>query len=156
MLRSQQYVTPSEVTKTPRKCVFNSGGMYLRVYTYPGANRSIPNHPTVIALEKACREGKLGRQWLERCLNAKEAEMLDEEWTNLSDMEEYAEAAFSSLIYSSIECLGVSETESINTAASHLGIAQGLTTLFCVQCHIPWKPRIEFLLGGFLQKQLLG
>ena len=95
----------------------------------PGANRSIPNHPTVIALEKACREGKLGRQWLERCLNAKEAEMLDEEWTNLSDMEEYAEAAFSSLIYSSIECLGVSETESINTAASHLGIAQGLTTL---------------------------
>ena len=95
----------------------------------PSRNRSISNHPTVIALENACREGRLGRQWLERCLNAKEAEMLEEEWTNLSDMEEYAEAAFSSLIYSSIECLGVTETETINTAASHLGIAQGITTL---------------------------
>ena len=37
----------------------------------PSRNRSIPNHPTVIALENACREGRLGRQWLERCLERK-------------------------------------------------------------------------------------
>eukprot|EP00943_MAST-04B_sp_MAST-4B-sp1_P001755 g1755.t1 len=99
------------------------------IYEASSNNRQIANHPTVIALERACREARLGRQWLERCLNAKEAEMLEGEWTNLSDMEEYSEAAFSSLIYSSIECLGVPETPEINTAASHLGIAQGITTL---------------------------
>jgi NADH dehydrogenase [ubiquinone] 1 alpha subcomplex assembly factor 6 len=99
------------------------------IYEPNSSNRQIANHPTVIALERACREARLGRQWLERCLNAKEAEMLEKEWTNLSDMEEYAEAAFSSLIYSTIECLGVPETHEINTAASHLGIAQGITTL---------------------------
>ena len=105
-----------------------------------GDNRQIANHPTVIALENACREGRLGRQWLERCLNAKEAEMLEDEWTNLSDMEEYAEAAFSSLIYSSIECLGIPETNEINTAASHLGIAQGITTLIRA---VPYSVQME-------------
>ena len=53
----------------------------------------------------------------------------NEEFNNVSDMEDYAEAAFSSLLYSSIECLGVEETDAINTAASHLGIAEGLVTI---------------------------
>ena len=91
--------------------------------------KPVPQQPTAIALADACRGSRIGRQWLERCLNAKEADMEDQDFNNISDLEEYAEAAFSSLIYSSVECLGVEETGSINTAASHLGIAEGMITL---------------------------
>ena len=35
--------------------------------------KPVPQQPTVIALADACRGGLIGRQWLERCLNAKEA-----------------------------------------------------------------------------------
>ena len=95
------------------------------------SGQAVPQHPTVLALARACRSHRIGRQWLERCLNAKEAELIGTKdgGVNMSDLEEYSEAAFSSLLYSSIDCLDVEETESINAAASHVGIALGMVTI---------------------------
>ncbi|TYZ62432.1 hypothetical protein PybrP1_008674 [[Pythium] brassicae (nom. inval.)] len=79
-------------------------------------------------LEKAISDHDLTRRWFERLLDARDEDLDTDQPQELWKLEDYAEKTAASLLYLTLECLGIRD-ESADRVASHAGIAIGLTTL---------------------------
>ena len=66
------------------------------------------NNPVVRALNDAVQESNLTRRFLERLLDAREADLDIQQLATMEDAIQYAEDTYSSLLYLSLECAGVS------------------------------------------------
>lgn len=85
------------------------------------------HNPVVRALYVAIEEKDLTRRFLERLLDAREADLDVQQWATVEDAKQYAEDTWSSLLYLSLECTGVRDDDA-DIVASHAGIGIGLTT----------------------------
>lgn len=84
------------------------------------------HNPVVRALYIAIEKKKLTRRFLERLLDAREADLDIQQMATMDDAKQYAEDTWSSLLYLSLECTGVRDDDA-DTVASHLGVGTGLT-----------------------------
>ncbi|KAL3659553.1 hypothetical protein V7S43_015540 [Phytophthora oleae] len=91
---------------------------------------SRPEQSTALlrALDTAIQEHDLTRRWFERLLDARDTDLDREEVQSLHDLELYAEQTASSLLYLTLECLGVRH-DTADRVAGHAGVAIGLATL---------------------------
>lgn len=87
-----------------------------------------PNHPVARALAEAVRAHGLTRRWLDRVLEARMRDLDSVQPQTMAELEEYAEYTASSLLYLSLESLGVRHPTA-DHAASHAGKAVGIATL---------------------------
>ena len=88
---------------------------------------SLWHHPVVRALHRAIQEKNLTRRFLERLVDAREADLQIVQMASLEDLVSYCEDSSSSLLYLSLECLGVRD-DAADQVAGMLGVAGGLTT----------------------------
>jgi NADH dehydrogenase [ubiquinone] 1 alpha subcomplex assembly factor 6 len=81
----------------------------------------------VRALYIAIEDKELTRRFLERLLDAREADLDIQQMATMDDAKQYAEDTWSSLLYLSLECAGVRD-DAADVVASHTGTGIGLTT----------------------------
>ncbi|OWZ18883.1 NADH dehydrogenase, partial [Phytophthora megakarya] len=93
-----------------------------------GANRPEQSTALLRGLDKAIQEHDLTRRWFERLLDARDQDIDREEVQNLHELELYAEQTASSLLYLTLECLGIRD-DTADRVAGHAGVAIGLATL---------------------------
>lgn len=77
---------------------------------------------------------KLNRVYLKRMVSARDRQP-KEQFRTLEEIQQYAEQSYSSLFYLLLESMGVKDLNA-DHAASHLGKAQGLTTLLRAIPHL--------------------
>ncbi|XP_075684148.1 NADH dehydrogenase (ubiquinone) complex I, assembly factor 6 isoform X1 [Rhinoderma darwinii] len=90
-------------------------------------NENPPHHPVALELSKAVQKHKLTRRWLTRVIDEREKNLDDRAYRNLKELETYAENTQSSLLYLTLETLGIRDVHA-DHAASHIGKAQGVIT----------------------------
>ena len=88
---------------------------------------SVWNNPVTRVLNDAIHEKHLTRRFLERLLEAREADLDIRQLDTMDEVIDYSESIFSSLFYLSLETADVREEES-DIVAYHAGIGVGLTT----------------------------
>ncbi|XP_038069404.1 NADH dehydrogenase (ubiquinone) complex I, assembly factor 6-like [Patiria miniata] len=87
-----------------------------------------PQQPVAMELSRVVHRHKLSKRWLTRIIEAR-AETLDAKpYQSVEELETYAENTSSSLLYLTLEALGVKDVNA-DHAASHIGKAQGIVTL---------------------------
>ncbi|XP_053324237.1 NADH dehydrogenase (ubiquinone) complex I, assembly factor 6 [Spea bombifrons] len=86
-----------------------------------------PHHPVAAELSKAVQKHKLTKRWLARIIDEREKNLNDRPYRSLTELETYAENTQSSLLYLTLETLGVKDIHA-DHAASHIGKAQGIIT----------------------------
>ncbi|KAL7561922.1 hypothetical protein ACA910_022482 [Epithemia clementina (nom. ined.)] len=93
------------------------------------ANLSIScwESPIVRALSAANQEMKFTRRFLERLIESRQNDVEIMQFSTLEETKNYAEQSVSSLLYLTLECLGVRE-DAADEAASYAGVGIGLTT----------------------------
>jgi NADH dehydrogenase [ubiquinone] 1 alpha subcomplex assembly factor 6 len=84
------------------------------------------HHLVLKALSRTAREYGLTRDHFDRLIEARQADLDDEPWTDLAALSAYAEGTSSRLIYLALEILGV---RGAVPAAHHIGIAYALAGL---------------------------
>jgi NADH dehydrogenase [ubiquinone] 1 alpha subcomplex assembly factor 6 len=84
-------------------------------------------NPIVRALHHAVEESNLTRRFLERLLDAREADLEIQQLPTMDNAIMYAEDSSSSLFYLSLECCNVREDKA-DEVASHIGVGCGLVT----------------------------
>jgi NADH dehydrogenase [ubiquinone] 1 alpha subcomplex assembly factor 6 len=87
-----------------------------------------PQHPVAEQLTQAVHRHKLSKHWLTRLVDAREKELGVSAYLSTSDLEENGERTSSSLLYLTLQTLGV-ENVSSDHAASHVGKAEAIVTL---------------------------
>ncbi|PIK35088.1 putative NADH dehydrogenase (ubiquinone) complex I, assembly factor 6 [Apostichopus japonicus] len=90
--------------------------------------RNPPHHPVAEELYEAIQKHNLSKQWLLRLVEERERTLEDRPFSSLEEVETYAEKTASSILYLTLEIFGVRDIHA-DHAASHVGKAQGLTTL---------------------------
>lgn len=96
-----------------------------KIYT----KTSQPMTPVSAELAKAVEKHRLTQRWLTQMILAREERLLsDAAFSTWRDVENYAEKSISSVLYLILECLHVKNVHA-DHAASHIGKAQGITTL---------------------------
>ncbi|TDH68180.1 hypothetical protein CCR75_004467 [Bremia lactucae] len=93
-----------------------------------GNSRPTQSTALLRGLDKAIHEHNLTRRWFERLLDARDLDLNREEVLSMQELKTYAEQTASSLLYLTLECLGVRD-ETADCVAEHAGVAIGLTTL---------------------------
>ena len=83
--------------------------------------------PVVRALHVAHQQSNLTRRFLERLIDAREADLDLNQYSTMEDSIAYAEESVSSLLYLNLECMGVRDDQA-DEVASHAGVAIGLLT----------------------------
>ncbi|XP_048363936.1 NADH dehydrogenase (ubiquinone) complex I, assembly factor 6 [Sphaerodactylus townsendi] len=86
-----------------------------------------PQQPVAKELWKAIKRQHLTKKWLMNIINEREKNLDDRAYRNINELETYAENTQSSLLYLTLETLGVKDIHS-DHAASHIGKAQGIVT----------------------------
>jgi NADH dehydrogenase [ubiquinone] 1 alpha subcomplex assembly factor 6 len=94
---------------------------------YAGQTNSA-DHPVVQELVLTVEKHELTKRLFTRCIDARQRDLTVTRPETLSDLEDYAEGAHSSIIYLLLQILGVNSTQADYTA-SHIGVCSGLTTL---------------------------
>jgi NADH dehydrogenase [ubiquinone] 1 alpha subcomplex assembly factor 6 len=108
--------------------------------TTPTDTRVDFSSPVQRSLYDAVQAHGLNQRFLNRLLVAREKELENEELSDMGDFEEYAEAVGSSLMYLSLQCQGIVDTDNAKTAtaviddnayraAGHVGRAIGMVTM---------------------------
>ncbi|XP_076470134.1 NADH dehydrogenase (ubiquinone) complex I, assembly factor 6-like [Babylonia areolata] len=87
-----------------------------------------PQTPVAVELAGAARYFKLSKRHFTNIIEARAEQLETDGFRTIEEVEKYAENTASSLHYLMLECLGVKNIHA-DHAASHLGKAQGLTTL---------------------------
>lgn len=87
-----------------------------------------PKHPVALVLAAAVERYKLSKMWFNRLLDAREANLSTNHYSSTRELEDYAENAFSSVLYLTLEALGVRNVTA-DHACSHLGKAEGICTV---------------------------
>jgi len=85
------------------------------------------NHAVVRELDEAVYTRDLTRRSLEKMLNAREKEMASGQFDSMQDLINHSEDTVSNLLYLTLDCVGVQTDDVADTAASHVGIAYGIT-----------------------------
>uniref|UniRef100_M4BTG2 15-cis-phytoene synthase n=1 Tax=Hyaloperonospora arabidopsidis (strain Emoy2) TaxID=559515 RepID=M4BTG2_HYAAE len=93
-----------------------------------GAARPEQSTMLLRGLDKAVQEHDLTRRWFERMLDARDRDLDREEVQDIQELEAYAEQTASSLLYLTLECLGV-RNDTADRVAGHAGVAIGFATL---------------------------
>ncbi|XP_028919905.1 NADH dehydrogenase (ubiquinone) complex I, assembly factor 6 isoform X1 [Ornithorhynchus anatinus] len=86
-----------------------------------------PHQPVAIELWKAVKRHNLTKRWLMRIIDEREKNLDDKAYSNIHELETYAENTQSSLLYLILEMLGIKDLHA-DHAASHIGKAQGIVT----------------------------
>ncbi|RKP12388.1 UPF0551 protein C8orf38, mitochondrial-like protein, partial [Piptocephalis cylindrospora] len=82
-------------------------------------------HPVAIALTESLNKSKLSTSWLMRLVQAREDDLEGQTLYTLADLDKWAEANHSTLLYLQLEMLGIRDVHA-DHAASHLGKATGI------------------------------
>lgn len=82
-------------------------------------------HPVALALTDSLRRSKLSTSWLMRLVQAREEDLEGRTMYTLTDLDKWAEANHSTLLYLQLEMLGIRDVHA-DHAASHLGKATGI------------------------------
>uniref|UniRef100_A0A8D2BA25 NADH dehydrogenase (ubiquinone) complex I, assembly factor 6 n=1 Tax=Sciurus vulgaris TaxID=55149 RepID=A0A8D2BA25_SCIVU len=92
-------------------------------------NDNPPHQPVAIELWKvsAVRRHNLTKRWLMKIIDEREKNLDDKAYRNIQELENYAENTQSSLLYLTLEILGIKDVHA-DHAASHIGKAQGIVT----------------------------
>jgi len=101
-------------------------------------------NPIVRVLNHAVHDKQLTKRFLERLSEARETDLHNKQPESTTDMIEYADSIFSSLLYLTLETVDVRD-ESVDIVAQHAGIGIGLVTalrgirfrLIREECSIP-------------------
>ncbi|XP_036851506.1 NADH dehydrogenase (ubiquinone) complex I, assembly factor 6 isoform X5 [Manis javanica] len=88
---------------------------------------SPPPQPVAIELWKAVKRHNLTKRWLMKIIDEREKNLDDRAYCNIQELENYAENTQSSLLYLTLEVLGVKDLHA-DHVASHVGKAQGIVT----------------------------
>ncbi|XP_019568905.2 NADH dehydrogenase (ubiquinone) complex I, assembly factor 6 isoform X2 [Rhinolophus sinicus] len=86
-----------------------------------------PHQPVAIELWKAVKRHNLTKRWLMKIIDEREKNLDDKAYRNIQELENYAENTQSSLLYLTLEILGIKDLHA-DHAASHIGKAQGIVT----------------------------
>ncbi|XP_074841789.1 NADH dehydrogenase (ubiquinone) complex I, assembly factor 6 isoform X2 [Carettochelys insculpta] len=86
-----------------------------------------PHQPVAIELWKAIKRHNLTKRWLLKIIDEREKNLDDRAYRNIQELETYAENTQSTLLYLTLEMLGVRDIHA-DHAASHIGKAQGIVT----------------------------
>ncbi|PNJ44397.1 NDUFAF6 isoform 16, partial [Pongo abelii] len=84
-----------------------------------------PHQPVAIELWKAVKRHNLTKRWLMKIIDEREKNLDDKAYRNIKELENYAENTQSSLLYLTLEILGIKDLHA-DHAASHIGKAQGI------------------------------
>ncbi|XP_048214898.1 NADH dehydrogenase (ubiquinone) complex I, assembly factor 6 isoform X1 [Perognathus longimembris pacificus] len=87
-----------------------------------------PHQPVAIELWKAIKRHNLTKRWLMKIIDEREKNLDDKAYRNIQELENYAENTQSSLLYLTLEILGIKDLHA-DHAASHIGKAQGIVTV---------------------------
>lgn len=85
------------------------------------------HNPVIRSLAMAQRESNLTRRFLERLVDAREADLDSSQYSTMDEAIQYAEDSVASLLYLTLECTGVRD-DAADEVALHAGIAIGLLT----------------------------
>jgi phytoene synthase len=88
----------------------------------------VRRHPVVEVLTGVIREYRLSRDHIDHLIDAREADFDDSPPASLAALEDYVEGTSSRLIYLALEVLNERRATAL-TAASHIGVAYGLSGL---------------------------
>uniref|UniRef100_A0A8C5LAC7 NADH dehydrogenase (ubiquinone) complex I, assembly factor 6 n=1 Tax=Jaculus jaculus TaxID=51337 RepID=A0A8C5LAC7_JACJA len=80
-----------------------------------------------VELAQAVKRHNLTKRWLVKIVDERERNLDDKAYRNIQELENYAENTQSSLLYLTLEILGVKDLHA-DHAASHIGKAQGIVT----------------------------
>uniref|UniRef100_A0A7S2XRQ9 Phytoene synthase n=1 Tax=Attheya septentrionalis TaxID=420275 RepID=A0A7S2XRQ9_9STRA len=83
--------------------------------------------PIVRSVRRATQSADLTRRFLDRLVDAREADLEQSQMTTLQQLTEYSEETSSSVLYLSLECAGVRD-EDADSAAYHVGVGSGLVS----------------------------
>lgn len=108
----------------------------------------IINHPTLLVLREVTLRKKLSKTWFTKYLDAREKDLRVVQPSHLGDVEAYAEATQSSLLYMLLEAQGIRNIDA-DHVASHLGKAYGLVTILRA---IPYQAKVQ---QTYIPKDLL-
>lgn len=89
--------------------------------------KNYEKNPVVRALARAVRKLQLTKRFLERMLDAREADLHIQQMKTVDNSIMYAEDSCSSLMYLSLECCNVRD-DAADEVASNIGVAWGLVT----------------------------
>lgn len=98
------------------------------LYGAPAGNRPPQSTALLQELDRAIQEHGLTRRWFERLLDARDQDLDRDEVQSLHELELYAEQTASSLLYLTLECIGVRD-DTADRVAGHAGVVVGLATL---------------------------
>lgn len=120
------YNTSSPTTKNDH----NTRGVSGTLLTSKMLTASRKHNPVVRALNRAVHESNLTRRFLDRMVDARDLDLDLEQMLQLQDLVQYSEDTQSSLLYLSLESLGISEDVVIDSqtdiVASNVGIGLGV------------------------------
>ncbi|KAI0732041.1 isoprenoid synthase domain-containing protein [Fomitopsis betulina] len=88
-----------------------------------------PRHPIASALGRACQVANLPTYHLKRIIDTRDAELDRPTHMTLDSLTSHAESTSSTFLYLQLSLLSLSASTALSHAASHLGVAQGITTL---------------------------
>lgn len=127
------------------------------VYSSNGQTHShsqIKAQPVVRALYPLIKDYNLSHRWFERTIEARQKDLAGEQPETLSELEDYGENGHSSLLYLTLECMGIKD-EISGYAASHVGVCSGITTLLRgFHIHIARKEKMCFPKESLRKAQL--
>jgi phytoene/squalene synthetase len=105
-------------------------------YAWGGAGaQGVAQHPVARELRGVLQEHKLTRRWLDRMIDAREADMLDPQPSTMAEVEAYAERTAGAQTLLLLELLGVRDATA-DHAAVHVGRAVGISTLLSGVVHL--------------------
>lgn len=88
-----------------------------------------PAEPVAILLASYLDQGyKLSKPWLQRIITARDRKLTHPGFTNLNELESYAESTYSTLLYLTLSALPV-ESLTMDHLASHVGKAAGIAAV---------------------------
>ncbi|CAB9510376.1 complex I, assembly factor 6 [Seminavis robusta] len=81
--------------------------------------------PVAASLARAIHDKELTRRFLERLIEAREADVDVVQWNTMQEVTRYAEESVSSRLYLTLECLGI-RNDDADIVASHAGVGMGV------------------------------
>ncbi|KAJ3536966.1 hypothetical protein NM688_g6761 [Phlebia brevispora] len=88
-----------------------------------------PQHPIALALYEASQKANLPAYHLKRIIDARDAELQNPIHLTIESLVAHAESTSSTFLYLALSLLGLSASSELSHAASHLGVAQSISTL---------------------------
>lgn len=85
--------------------------------------------PVAQAIFEHLRPLKTSPRWLERSVEARQKDLFIEQYDTLDELENYSEAAHSSLLYLLLETRAIPSEANLEYACSHIGVCHGLVTM---------------------------